>query len=124
MTAALALDPDDGRFVDYLTPEAEFFPVWICAGDEPVATLTDDIHGKLERAPIQRAEVEWLLAYACRPQAYSPDLRYKAYAALGAGDARYQFDPITPIARRAAIRSCADSAQMLRLIGVDVGGAL
>lgn len=124
MTAALAIDSAPDVAVDYLTPAAEFLTVWVPAGVQPRDRLIETYRGierVITRAPIQRAEVEWLLEYACRPSCPSARLRYMSYAALGAGDARVGFVPLTASERRSAIRSCADELEMLRLMGVKVG---
>lgn len=115
-----ALDTRPRR--DYLLPDASFVAVIHDHGETPRASITYALAGgrivPAMLAPIQRAEVEGLLEHARR--ASSARLRYLAEDALGM--ARAGCEPLTPGERCAAIRSCADALEMLRAMGVRIGG--
>jgi hypothetical protein len=122
--AALA---DTRPRADYLLPSGEFVAIIRDHDETPAPTCTYAIKGEIVMAtlaPIQRSDVEWLLAYACRPAAVDQRLRYLAYAALGAGDSRYAFERVPSEDRHSAIRCCADELQMIRLISAPVRGSV
>lgn len=69
------------------------------------------------RSPLSDQQLGALLAYATRPGLEDPRLRYLAYAALGAGDSRHAFAPLSAAERLEAIRGCVDAVEMIRLMG-------
>lgn len=128
VTATAAVLIDTRPRADYLLASGEFVTVILDHGEAPAPMSTYQLAGGLvvpiSLAPIQRADVEWLLEYACRPCAVDQRLRYLAYAALGAGDSRYAFEPVLPEERHRAIRCCADELQMIRLMSTPVRGSV
>lgn len=107
---------------DYVLPSGELVTFIADHGDPIRPMITYALAGgRIVHAvlsPIRRVEIEALHAYALRPEAYSPRVRYLAEDALGI--MRPGSSPLTGAERCAAIRSCADELQMLRAMGAQL----